>query len=390
MPTKPTFVTDLHVDRQWDCRFNLQLDQDLTNLLEGVRKDVDAGRLRYVLVGGLEIGQRPYQNDYNIRHVHVAAIFANRVSKSSILKNWKIKTGNGYYLVPRNRDFPYTGWRDHHIKEATKIDPTNRILYEYGELPPDSGTKFTVRSEEEKKRNTDEIIIEIKSMLHNGQEEEAFNRFPRTYLQYGEKIKSMILQSRQDLTSTGDPHIWLMGVPGQGKTAVLNFIYPNYYKKNLHNKFFDLYDPKVHSHVMLEDLDHEACERLSLNFLKTICDESGFPVDQKYKTPQLARATCLVTSNFTPEVLCQDFPHAAVYSAALRRRFWVVNIEVLLSIVGLKMIPKYERDQLRKKGNNEVCKIFMTWNYAHDCPAGEPLKDPTHYQQVIKNAYYGN
>ena len=57
-----------------------------------------------------------------------------------------------------------------------------------------------------------------------------------------------------------------------GKTAVLSFIYPKMYKKNLFNRFWDLYDPKEHTHVMMEDLDHEAVEKLSINFIKTVCD----------------------------------------------------------------------------------------------------------------------
>ena len=32
-----------------------------------------------------------------------------------------IKQGNGYYLVPRNRDLPYSGWKTHHIKSFSKI-----------------------------------------------------------------------------------------------------------------------------------------------------------------------------------------------------------------------------------------------------------------------------
>lgn len=388
MPTQPKFVPDLHVDRQWDCRFNIQLDDDLERLLEGIRQDISAGRLRYILVGGPEIGQRPYQTDYNIRHVHVAAVFANRVSKSSIIKNWRIKTGNGYYLVPRNRDLPYTGWRSHHIKEATKIDPTKRILLEHGELPADSCTKFTTRSEEEKKRTQDQIIVELRELIEANKEEEAFKRFPRTYLQWGEKIKTMILQSREHLTSDGHPHIWVYGPAGTGKSAILNFVYPKYYKKNLYNKFFDLYDPREHSHVMLEDLDHEAVDRLSVNFLKTICDESGFPVDQKYKTPQLARAAILVTSNFTIQDVLLDHPGITETIQALARRFWMVHIDHLMVLLGVKLLSKYERDQLKRAGNTDVSRLFINWNYSMDAPTGKPICSPEHYQELIKNAYY--
>jgi len=80
-----------HEDRQWDARFNVQTDGDLEQLLTGIRDEEQRGKFKYILVGGVEIGTRSYQDDYGIKHVHVAAIFHNRTSKRSILKNWNIK-----------------------------------------------------------------------------------------------------------------------------------------------------------------------------------------------------------------------------------------------------------------------------------------------------------
>ena len=31
----------------------------------------------------------------------------------------------------------------------------------------------------------------------------------------------------------------------------------------------------------------------------------------------------------------------------------------------------------------------MTWDYARDCPLGEPLKDAEYYQDLIRDKYYG-
>lgn len=388
MVNKPQ-VSSLHQDRQWDCRFNVQLQEDLDRLLNGIRSDWERGRLRYVLVGGPEIGTRPYQTDYETRHVHVAAIFHNRVSKSAILKNWNVRTGNGYYLVPRNRDFPYKGWREHHIKPATKINAEERILYENGELPSDNGAKFQAPSGEEKVKKVDTVIIEMRALIEEGKEAEAFQRFPRNYLIYGEKLKSMLDQKREFAKRPGDPHIWVHGFPGTGKSAVLNFIYPQYYKKNLHNRFFDLFNPKEHTHVMLEDLDHEALEKLSMNFVKTLCDEAGFAIDQKYKTPQLARATVLVTSNFTIDDLTHDVTGADQARRALYRRFWHINIMSLLRFLGLKLLPKYDRDMLKREGNDDPSKLFMTWDYYQDIPLGLPLKTPEEYQEIIRDTYFG-
>lgn len=385
----PKQVPFTHQDRQWDARFNVPTVEDLQRLLDSLQREWDAGKFRYILCGGVEIGTRPYQDDYQLKHVHIAAVFANRVSKSAILKNWGIKQGNGYYLVPRNRDLPYAGWRDHHTKEFSKVNKAQCVLLELGELPVDEPKKRVQPSEEEKKRKIDEVLIDMRAMIEAGEDGEAFKKYPRNFLIYGERIKAMVTQKRDFFKNNGDPHIWLYGYPGTGKSAVLNYVYPRYYKKNLHNKFFDLFDPEVHSHVMLEDLDHEAVERLSLNFLKTICDEAGFPIDQKYKTPQLVRTTVLVTSNFQISNIMPDSPGQEQNSAAMYRRFWHINIAEFLRLLGLKMIPKWERAQLKKEGNTDPGRLFITWDYLTDLPLCQPLRSPEDYQVIIKNAYYG-
>jgi hypothetical protein len=385
LSTPVTFSTQ---DRQWDGRFNVQSDDDLEQLLSGLKSEWDAGKFRYILCGGVEIGTRPFQDDYQIKHVHVAAIFHNRVSKSSIFKNWNIKQGNGYYLVPRNRDLPYSGWKLHHTKEFSKVDKSKHTLYEMGELPPDDAKKRTGPSEEEKKRKVDEILVDMRQLLETGHEEDAFRKYPRNFLIYGERLKAMVTQKKDFFKTNGDPHIWLHGYAGTGKTALLSYIYPNYYKKNLHNKFFDLYDPKKHDHVMLEDVDHEAVERLSINFIKTICDEAGFAVDQKYKTPQLARTTVLVTSNFQINDVVPEGPGYEENKAAFYRRFWHVNIYNLLRLLQLKLIPKSDRMALQKEGNQNPGAIFLSWDYVTDLPSGKPIKSPEEYQQLIKDSYY--
>lgn len=387
-----TFVPFHHVDREWDARFNVPTDADVELLLANVKAEAQAGKYRYVMVSGIEVGTKPYQPDYLIRHVHVAFVFINRVSKSSILKNLQIKQDLGYYLVPRNKELPYSGWVKHHKKQESKLDSNSLVLYEYGTLPQDKvnqSAQVTKRSDVEKKRKLDEIIIEMKDMIENGQEDEAFRKFPRNYLTYGEKLKSIIHQRRDFFKSDGHPHIWLHGGPGTGKSAVLQVVYPQYYNKNLDTKFFDRYDSKQHTHVLLQDVDHGTVEKLGAQFLKSICDEAGYPVDQKYKTPQIERLTVLVTSNFTiRDVLPEDMPGRKENLAALERRFFCVNVRDLLPVLGLKLLSKYEIQQLKKAGNADPGAIFIAWDYLRDCPTGEPLKPAEHYQQLIKDAYY--
>lgn len=367
----------------------MQHDADLVGLIDAIRERWNSGRLKYILVGGVEVGTRPYQDDYKIKHVHVAAIFHDRISKRAILKNWRIKQGNGYYLVPRNRDLPYSGWKAHHIKEFSKVDPAKLYLFEEGELPQDTKRRRVEASEEEKKLKLDDILKEMKVMYEDGKDdEEVFKRFPKHSLQWGEKLKSTLKQRRVEACVDGNPHLWVTGYPGTGKTAVLAMMYPKLYKKNLYNRFFDLYDPKEHTHIMLEDLDHEAMEKLGLNFVKTLCDESGFSIDQKYKTPQPARTTVLVSSNFTITELVEEGPGYALNVAAIARRFWQVPVYALLRLLGVKMVPKDQQAVLKKEGNGDVRKLFLDWDYLTDVPTGKPLKTSEEYQEIVREYFY--
>ena len=163
--TDSTYVPFHHVDREWDARVNVPMPDELETLLTAIKLESDAGKFKYCLVSGVEIGHRPFQPDYLIKHVHLCLIYNNRVTKSSILKNLCVKQGNGYYLVPRKRELPYSGWKKHHTKTESKTDPTSLCLYEYGELPqdkPSQEAQVAPRSAEEKKRKLDDIIIEMR------------------------------------------------------------------------------------------------------------------------------------------------------------------------------------------------------------------------------------
>lgn len=384
-------------DRQWDIRINVPDDEYLQTIVENVMLENVAGKFKYVLIGGIEIGTRPNHSDYQCRHVHAAVLFHNRASKASIIKNWGIIEGHGYYMVPRNRELPYSGWREHHIKEFSKVDPTasdGLVILEYGELPKDTKKREApvLRSEKEKKMKTDDIIKDMRRMIEAGESEKAFEEYPRNYMQYGEKLKSMVFQKKKSFFGKHtDPHIYLYGFPGTGKTSLFKMVYPDYYKKDLSNRFWDLYDETIHKHVVLEDLDSNNVERLGLQFLKTICDEAGFPIDQKYKTPQLTRATILITSNQSLDSLlnnCDDIKDLEITKIAMRRRFMHLRVDELQRVLGVKLISDYERKQLKKDGNEDARKLYLDWNYLLDCPTGLPLKTPEQYQEIIRNFYY--
>lgn len=393
------FVPYRHQDRQWDIRINVQEDDYLSEVVSNIMEQWAEGHLKYILVGGCEIGAKPLQSDYKVRHVHIAAIYHNVHSKMSIIKSFGIREGNGYYMVPRNRNLPYSGWKAHHTKHDTKVNAftdDGLTIFEKGELPTDviackRKAEFAMRSDSEKKMKTDEILIEMRKLIEEGKDDLAWKTYPRNYLQYGEKIKSLVNQKMKSfLNDRKDPHIYLYGFPGSGKTSLMKFLYPATYKKDLGNRFFDLYDDTKHTHIMLEDLDMDNVERLTIQFLKTLCDEAGFPIDQKYKTPQLTRATILITSNYSLDQLINPENSQDVEGSkrALRRRFFHVRVDHMHSLLGIKIIGDYERKRLKKEGNEDCSKLYMDWDYVQDTPTGKPLKSPEQYQTIIRDYYY--
>jgi len=388
-----TFTTMQTLDRQWDIRLNI-LDQDYLNqLVVNVTEHFQAGGVKYVLIGGIEIGTKPDHTDYQVEHVHIALILAERMTAQAILKRWKVNQALGWYMMPRNRDLPYDGWKSHHTKEFSKKDPTQTLVLELGELPTGKRkAQVTLRSETEKKMKTDAVILDIRRLIEDGKSDEAFEKYPRNFMMYGEKIKAMVNQKKKSFFGKIlDPHLYVHGFPGSGKTSVLKFIYPNMYKKDLSNRFFDLYNEDAHTHIMLEDLDSATLDKLGIQWFKTICDEAGFTIDQKYKTPQPTRSVILVTSNQNIDSLINGLDETRAIEdtkKAIKRRFLQLRIDELLRIVGLKLIPDYDRKQLKKAGNDDPSLLFMSWNYSLDSPTGLPIKTPEQYQEMIRDFYF--
>jgi hypothetical protein len=107
----------------------------------------------------------------------------------------------------------------------------------------------------------------------------------------------------------------------------------------------------------------------------------------------LARSTILVTSNFELWDVIHNSDEANVNGKkeninALYRRFWHINVNDFMRVIGLKLLPKYEINMLKKQGNTNPSLLFMSWDYTNNCPTGIPMNKPEHYQQLIKDAYY--
>jgi hypothetical protein len=101
-----------------------------------------------------------------------------------------------------------------------------------------------------------------------------------------------------------------------------------------------------------------------------------------------------VSSNFTIANIIDQSEECNVFGKdsnkqALQRRFWQCNVGEMLRLLGVKLLPRYEINMLKKQGNTDPKKLFMSYDYIIDTPTGEELKTPEEYQQLIKDTYYG-
>ena len=152
--------------RDWDIRVNLGADnpedeaRHFVSLCHEYTKNVGT---TYLLVGGIEIGDNNNHTSNGQHHLHAALRCINRVSALAVkdklgLGEFKDGTKRNYYLALRPETYNNEGWRNHHIKPETKVNPEENILWEYGSLPAQKRkaegelTKAEERAQENKKR----------------------------------------------------------------------------------------------------------------------------------------------------------------------------------------------------------------------------------------------
>ena len=97
----------------------------------------------------------------------------------------------------------------------------------------------------------------------------------------------------------------------------------------------------------------------------------------------------MISSNFTiDDVVPEDLKGRSENVRALYRRFWMVNIRDFLPLLGLKMLSKYEINQLKKDGNLDPRKLFLSWDYTRNIPTGEPIPSAEDLQELVRSSFY--
>lgn len=268
-----------------------------------------------------------------------------------------------YYIAKRNPFASFTGWRNHHAKEKTKVSQ-DYITAEFGEAPREYGNQLIEKGSVGKMKQ-DDMLREIMSLFAQGKKDQAFQEYPALTLRYHAQITAMV-KSRLELPTEIDhsKRMWIYGGPGTGKSAYVAWKFPKAFKKSLTKNevlYWNGLDVDWHTHVYLEDIGPEAFENVGMEQLKQWADPShGYTVSMKYGAPIYGvTLPLIVTSNYKPsQLLPDDTKYPTTELEALTRRFEIIHIDTLLQRENLKLRRKSELVALRKAKNADFSAVF--------------------------------
>ncbi len=152
--------------------------------------------------------------------------------------------------------------------------------------------------------------------------------------------------------------VWLYGFPGCGKSYFARQQWPGSYLK-MANKWWDSYQSKVHTTVILDDMGMgHACLG---HHLKLWADRYSFPGEVKGFVLQLRPEAFVVTSQYTIEQIWEGDEDTI---AALKRRFRVVHCA--------KLGEKRVRKEVSRPESHKKCE-WVTADASIDLPLEPPV-----------------
>lgn len=360
-------------DRQWDIRINLapgdgSLEDAVKELAWFVDKCKAWDKIKYIFVGGIEVGDKPSQDDYNRFHVHVCLILFTPNTRRAVVHNlglavYSNRGPRSYYISKRNPFASFTGWRNHHSKLKTKVQ-NDLIAYEAGEPPKEYASQLLKKGEPGKLKQ-DDMLREIMQLFAQGKKDLAFQEYPALTLRYHAQITSMVkTRLEQPVSIDHTPCLWIWGEPGTGKSAYVAWKFPKAFKKSLAKNevlYWNGIDLDWHTHVYIEDIGPEAFKNIGMEQLKQWADPShGYTISLKYGAPIMGVTLGLIiTSNYQPGELPEEgMRYKRTEMEAIQRRFEIIHIKDLLKREKLSLKSKEEIKELKKAKNADFSKVF--------------------------------
>lgn len=320
----------------WGSHWHLRVLQPSESFVKHIEdvlaEQINSGFLKYV---GGNIEQCKDGKD----HYHLAIGTSTSIRQTTLINKLRFfKRGKKlgweqFYCRPIYKDSSPVKNYEYCTKKGTTIELGNT---------PDS---HEVRTEITAK-DRDALCIQ----WSKDQEWEKIERtFPGFWIKNGSRLKGLYMRQAPPADQGFDHnrHLWLYGESGLGKTSIVEYLYPNHFRKRADGDWLG-WDSTYHPHktVHLNDLDIVGLKTLGIQHLKELCDPQGFNANVKYAGGEIINPSMvIVTSNFKIEdVVPPQTPGMEVQRSALRRRFKQVEISDFLTQQGLMLVSKEEID----------------------------------------------
>lgn len=278
-------------------------------------------------------------------HLHVAIGTSTSIRQTTLIN--KIRFFKGTKKL---------GWEQFYCRPIYKDStPNQNYLYctkhgktiDIGEAPNPHDTRSEIKS-----TDRDRLCIQ----WAKEQDWDKIERtFPGYWIKNGSRLKGLYMRQAPpaDQGLDHEKHLWLYGDSGLGKTSVVEYLYPNHFRKRADGDWLG-WDSSFPPHkvVHLNDLDIQGLKALGIQHLKELCDPQGFNANVKYAGGEIINPTkIVVTSNFRiEEVVPPQTPGVEQQRNALRRRFREVDIRRFLDEQGLMLVSPAEVELAKSCG----------------------------------------
>nr|UQB76449.1 nonstructural protein [Flumine parvovirus 9] len=353
----------------WHCRLMSPTLAFETDFIQLCRDLIREGKLVYAIIGK-EKGNEGKQ------HLQCAFGTPKSINKFGLAGRLRIRhpssaTFSQWYLSPI-----YSSSNPE--ANAAYCRKGGNVLLDIGTVPD---CPVVNRGAEVLKGKAHEKWVEMISLAKLQKWEELEKKFPQEYIHNGQKLRALYFIQSTPAGREHQQHLWIYGEPGTGKSVVVEYLFPNHFKKRPDNDWLG-YNPLLqpgHRVVYLPDFDVQSMRLLRAENLKVMCDPQGFNANRKFAGgDQIAPGRIVVTSNF-PIHACFPPGYQGIEEqlSALQRRFKQVHINEFLAENKLKLKPKHELDALKAIHNFDWSKCFVNNGNIIDLTGDHDFVKPT-------------
>lgn len=342
---------DARYGTHWHVRISGIKEDYIEEVNAKIKEQIDKENFSYAR-GGLESGED------GSTHYHIAIGYRKSVTKWVLFKVLGLKAGNTeeanckqWYIAPIYKE----STPEANAKYATK----SNVTIDYGNVPKESQAK---EASEAKATAAGTKWREMIEMAKLQKWDELETKFPYQYINQGAKLRALYFVQKTPTDRHHLQHYWIQGAPGTGKSAVVEYLFPNHFKKRADEDWLG-YNPALqpgHRTVYLPDFDMNTMAKIKPETLKVMCDPQGFNANKKFAGgDMIAPGQIVISSNFTiDDCVPLGIPQRSTQIEALKRRFQEISIDKFLQQRGLKLKNKTELNQLKTEGNFDYSKCF--------------------------------